>query len=622
MVAKRGLGLVALLALFGPAVADAGVVVISNGTSAEIRFNVSTAAGKVQEHVLKAGDVLAAPAEGRLEIGYMAADAPRRVELNGHSVYQFRSGANGLELREAFVAGREASGSARAAGGAGRRPPKDVHAAEHVIGTIPVKILVDDDEPGKQRIWEERIRKRLKAASDIVERDLRVRFEVVATGTWDSDDTLIDFQDVMREFETEVNPQPARLAIGFTSQLRSTEGCSKLGGTRGPLHTHVLVREWFGRTEPERLEVLLHELGHYLGAAHSPEADSVMRPVLGDGKAVSRKFRIGLDPLNTLAAYLVAEELRARDVKRFGELTPPTLDRLGDVYTELARVMPSDPVAARYVSVLRPAAPDGANAGGAGRAAPNAAQPPAGSLAAATRQVLAAIVAAAERNRSLPAAKAGQAGRLTGDALADLYFRQAAAAASRVPQEHAVSAYLVALGIAVDSSDLLRRKQLTGEQWQSVESDAERQRRVQVIGTPTMRGRHDTAQHFVVSAALVALVGSQAAEAIGMLKELNDANGGSGFSFADLAADKAGVTFAEQLRGSENLLAELPTRFTVADFVPDLAGLPEGLMREQLAKQFGSTSDERFRAQRAEIRRRIQALPAYRAAPAEKPGER
>ena len=55
-----------------------------------------------------------------------------------------------------------------------------------------------------------------------------------------------------------------------------------------------------------------------------------------------------------------------------------------------------------------------------------------------------------------------------------------------------------------------------------------------------MRGRHDLAQHVGVSAALTALSGPRAAEAAGLLKELLDSGeGGSVFSFADLAADLA-----------------------------------------------------------------------------------
>ena len=43
--------------------------------------------------------------------------------------------------------------------------------------------------------------------------------------------------------------------------------------------------------------IFWHELGHFLGSVHSPEADSVMRPVLGDRQSRSVKFRVGFDPV-------------------------------------------------------------------------------------------------------------------------------------------------------------------------------------------------------------------------------------------------------------------------------------------------------------------------------------
>src|SRR4029077_456253 len=64
----------------------------------------------------------------------------------------------------------------------------------------------------------------------------------------------------------------------------------------------------------------------------------------------------------------------------------------------------------------------------------------------AIRQIVAAIVDAASRNRQ-PAA--GQQS-LVDDALTEYYFRQAAARAAELPREHAVPAYLLGLAIALD----------------------------------------------------------------------------------------------------------------------------------------------------------------------------
>jgi hypothetical protein len=60
----------------------------------------------------------------------------------------------------------------------------------------------------------------------------------------------------------------------------------------------------------------------------------------------------------------------------------------------------------------------------------------------------------------------------------------------------------------------------------------------------TLRGRVDWTKHFFVSAALTVLSAQAPSDAIGLFKEELDAGGGSGFSFGDLMADRAGTTFA------------------------------------------------------------------------------
>ena len=61
--------------------------------------------------------------------------------------------------------------------------------------------------------------------------------------------------------------------------------------------------------------------------------------------------------------------------------------------------------------------------------------------------------------------------------------------------------------------------------------------------TVTLQGRVDWAQHFIISAALTLVGGDIISDAIGLFKEVEDSRIGSGFSFADLAADKAGTRF-------------------------------------------------------------------------------
>jgi hypothetical protein len=149
--------------------------------------------------------------------------------------------------------------------------------------------------------------------------------------------------------------------------------------------------------------------------------------------------------------------------------------------------------------------------------------------------------------------------------------------------------------------------------WKRVESDKERGERLKVLGTPAVHGRHDLAQHFVVSAALTAVTGAKAAEAAGVLKELLDAEpGGSGFSFADLAADLSGVAFAERLLSGETTLQNIEKKFTVVAFAVPPKGLTEGLSREQFEKRYGSTRDKRFRKEVEALRKKVRELPGHK----------
>jgi hypothetical protein len=231
------------------------------------------------------------------------------------------------------------------------------------------------------------------------------------------------------------------------------------------------------------------------------------------------------------------------------------------------------------------------------------------------RAVVAAVVEAGRRNARLPARGTPGAEaplRRAGDELTTYYIREAAAAARRLPAEHAVGGFLLGIGIALDDSDLLRDQPLTGLLWKQVEPAEARAARLEVLGKPAVHGRHDLCQHFAVSGALTAVAGPKAAETAGLLKEVLDARpGGSGFSFADLSADFAGVAFAQELLRSPRRLADVARSFAVADFAAPPAGLPEGLSQADFARQYGSTGDQRFLRKQEEIRKAIRALPGY-----------
>ncbi|HEV3345017.1 MAG TPA: O-antigen ligase family protein, partial [Pirellulales bacterium] len=203
--------------------------------------------------------------------------------------------------------------------------------------------------------WEPSLRATLKKASQLMSSQCGVRFEAVDFRLWQSDPLEGDFDEVWRRFVSAVPAGPGKLAVGFTTWSLPDSPCSGFPRTAGPLTSHVLILA--GKTRPsedELLQPLLHGLGHYLGAAHSPEANSVMRPVLvgpsTDARAITR-----FDPINALAMALVGQDLMTAAPKGLAELSPRVRQRLVSVYATLAEAAPHDPLADRFSRLLSPA---------------------------------------------------------------------------------------------------------------------------------------------------------------------------------------------------------------------------------------------------------------------------
>jgi len=133
----------------------------------------------------------------------------------------------------------------------------------------------------------------------------------------------------------------------------------------------------------------------------------------------------------------------------------------------------------------------------------------------------------------------------------------------------------------------------------------------------TLRGRSDWTKHFCVSAALTLLSDDIVSDAAGLLKEELDADiGGSGFSFADLLADRAGTTFAIRATRDEASARAMQDRiaggFQVDDFFPLAADLPEGIPDVELQTYYGGVGGQVYHRYIEEIERRIAACGAYR----------
>ncbi len=129
----------------------------------------------------------------------------------------------------------------------------------------------------------------------------------------------------------------------------------------------------------------------------------------------------------------------------------------------------------------------------------------------------------------------------------------------------------------------------------------------------TLAGREDFPKHFLVSATLAAESGGALADAVGLFKEVDDARSGSGFSFNDIAADRAGTRFGElAVQAPAKLQAAIAAGAKEPDFMPNVRDLPEFMPMAQFKQRFGGVGAPAYNAMMSDIEARIAARPLYR----------
>jgi hypothetical protein len=130
-----------------------------------------------------------------------------------------------------------------------------------------------------------------------------------------------------------------------------------------------------------------------------------------------------------------------------------------------------------------------------------------------------------------------------------------------------------------------------------------------------LNGRADFSKHFMVSAALAAKAGGPLSDAVGLYKELADAREGSGFSFNDIAADRAGTRFGEYAADSASarkLQQRLRAGIAERDLMPPTEDLPEFMPEQEFVRRFGGVDAPAYNKMMAEIERRAAGVPLYR----------
>jgi uncharacterized protein YfiM (DUF2279 family) len=127
--------------------------------------------------------------------------------------------------------------------------------------------------------------------------------------------------------------------------------------------------------------------------------------------------------------------------------------------------------------------------------------------------------------------------------------------------------------------------------------------------------RDDFPKHFIVSAALSAKAGGPLSDAVGIYKEIEDSRGGSGFSFNDIAADRAGTRFGEYAANSvsaRKLQQQLRAGVSEKDLMPLTEDLPEFMPEAEFIRRYGGVDAAEYNKMMVDIERRIAALPLYR----------
>ena len=130
--------------------------------------------------------------------------------------------------------------------------------------------------------------------------------------------------------------------------------------------------------------------------------------------------------------------------------------------------------------------------------------------------------------------------------------------------------------------------------------------------------RKDLRLHFIYSAALKVLGDSGISFAIGEFKEMMDSGrGGSGFSFVDLAADRAGIRFAEvaldaNTGGATRLQSMALSLVDESTFFPGIDALPEGISQAEFDSRYGGVEGPLYSQYVKEVDSRLMQVPLYK----------
>ncbi|HPP51336.1 MAG TPA: NPCBM/NEW2 domain-containing protein [Thermoguttaceae bacterium] len=338
----RAFVLLGAICFWWAGLAEAATVVLANRASRPVQLAVRLSSGHTGQAVLPPGRLMVLPVGEAAELTYAIAPpaanqsptiplagspAGQRITLRLNTLYYFLDQAERVVCRPVLFS-QDGAVSWIHADASGQLPP---------VVSVPVKVLADEEHPAKPEVWQEEFRRLFRSVSEIFEQYCRVRFEVVGAETWQSDNALgQDFGKLFEEFRREVSPAPGRLAVGLTSQWKLGHPNHVPAPYVPPLSTHLLLPgPQKNLSHQELFLLLLHQLGHWLGAVETPAPGSIMSQNFYADREKAFKEGLRFDPVNTLAMNLLAEEIRRRDIRTISEIPRSTRRYLQAIYLSL-----------------------------------------------------------------------------------------------------------------------------------------------------------------------------------------------------------------------------------------------------------------------------------------------
>ena len=577
----------------------AEITILQNRSEQPLRLRFQLDPNAVRAITLAPGGLMPLSVTGSVKLWYTGPTGNGNSILWPNNVYRFSEKLPGrIDLRRIPVSGQQTT------------PPRylEGEVVERTPWPLRIKIAVDDDEKTRKETWGKKIKQRIEAASRLLEYFCGVRLEVVAVTRWESKDSIRDFNLSLSEFSAKVPAHPAQLVIGFTSQYDVNIGRQRLGGTRGPLRSHILIREHGPRIgESERLEVLLHELGHYLGAAHSVSQASLMRPVLGDGQSNARSFQMTYDPINLLAMNLVSDQIRRPGFYSVKQIPIPVQQRLLDVYNWLTEQQPGDKSALQMARVLC----GGVLSKVEGPVRNQQRQGPSAEELRARREFRRAVRAILQALGRVADDRSEQS--LSLDKLTEAYIRAAATTAANLEEKYAQKAFYFALAISLDRGYLIKRYDAVAEKIKTETDLVAVASREKFVGKATIWRRVSLLQEFISAGILAQLVGADVARDITTLEEIKQAAEPAGFSFAAIVASRAGIRLNQALVSDEITFSKLAETFTIERFVPPVDSMRKFWTFAELEEDFGGTKGIYFQREIKKIQQAVDTLPPYKA---------